>query len=103
MAGVLGAAPAMAGPVVREASGANAAAIQAAVDQFRADLGAQQRRGGGHPAGGRREINWDGGGAARRTLDPVPMTRFCRPRRVILYARVRASRSAASRYPNSAS
>lgn len=69
---------ASAGPVVREASGANAAAIQAAVDQFRADLGGANN---GNTAGsqlfGRREINWDGGGAgANVTLDPSPMTRF---------------------------
>ena len=78
MAGVLGAAPAMAGPVVREASGANAAAIQAAVDQFRADLGgANNGNAVGTQPGGRREINWDGGGAAANVaLDPIPMTRF---------------------------
>jgi hypothetical protein len=77
MAGVLGAAPAIAGPVVREASGANAAAIQAAVDQFRADLGANNGTGGGPQLGGRREINWDGGGAgATAAVDPIPMIRF---------------------------
>jgi hypothetical protein len=78
MAGVFGAAPAVAGPVVREAAGANAAAIQAAVDQFRADLGGANNGNtvGTQPAG-RREINWDGGGAAANvTLDPIPMTRF---------------------------
>jgi hypothetical protein len=75
---VFGAAPAVAGPVVREAAGANAAAIQAAVDQFRADLGGANNGNtvGTQPAG-RREINWDGGGAAANvTLDPIPMTRF---------------------------
>ena len=67
-----------AGPVVREAAGANAAAIQAAVDAFRADLGgANNGNVAGTQAGGRREINWDGGGAAATvTLDPSPMTRF---------------------------
>ena len=51
-----------AGTIVRSATGADAAAIQATVDQFRADLG------GGSPnpdafgslLTGRREINWDG-------------------------------------------
>jgi hypothetical protein len=78
MAGVLGAAPAVAGPVVREAAGANAAAIQAAVDQFRADLGgANNGNTAGTQPSGRREINWDGGGAgATLTLDPTPMERF---------------------------
>ena len=63
---------AAAGPVVREAAGANAAAIQAAVDQFRADLGgATTATAAGTQPGGRREINWDGGGAgANVTLDP---------------------------------
>lgn len=72
------AGPALAGPVVREAAGANAAAIQAAIDQFRADLGGPNNgNAGGTQPGGRREINWDGGGAgAAVTLDPSPMTRF---------------------------
>jgi hypothetical protein len=69
---------AAAGPVVREAAGANAAAIQAAVDQFRADIGGGNNGtiAGSQPFG-RREISWDGGGAAATpTLDPSPMTRF---------------------------
>ncbi len=73
-----GASQVWAGPVVREAAGANAAAIQAAVDAFRADLGgANNGNVAGTQPGGRREINWDGGGAAATvTLDPSPMTRF---------------------------
>ena len=104
MAGVLGAAPAMAGPVVREGSGANAAAIQAVVDQFRADLGGANN---GNTPGtqplGRREINWDGGGAtAPLTLDPIPMTRFsARGARFITTGS--GSPSAACRCPSSAS
>ena len=48
-----------AAPVVTEATGANAAAIQAAVDAYRNSLGVNN---GGDPAqpAGRREINWDG-------------------------------------------
>ena len=49
-----------AAPVVRNASGANAAAIQAAVDQFRADLGGNNNGNNGSFINGRREINWDG-------------------------------------------
>lgn len=49
-----------AAPVIRTASGANAAAIQAAVDQFRADLGGANNGVGGSFTTGRREINWDG-------------------------------------------
>jgi len=50
----------MAAPVVRQAGGANAAAIQATVDQFRADLGGSNNGVGGSFKTGRREINWDG-------------------------------------------
>lgn len=72
------ATPAVAGPVVRQAAGPNAAAIQAAVDQFRADLGDPNNgnTAGSQPAG-RREINWDGGGdAANIGLFPSPMPTF---------------------------
>ena len=45
---------------VRSASGANPAAIQATVDQFRADLGgANNGVGVFSGVGGRREVNWD--------------------------------------------
>ncbi|HQU84055.1 MAG TPA: VCBS repeat-containing protein [Pyrinomonadaceae bacterium] len=46
--------------VTRTASGANAAAIQATVDQFRIDLGGANNGVGGSFSTGRREINWDG-------------------------------------------
>lgn len=46
--------------VSRTASGANAAAIQATVDQFRTDLGGANNGVGGSFTSGRREINWDG-------------------------------------------
>jgi hypothetical protein len=49
-----------AAPVVRNSSGANAAAIQATVDQFRADLGGANNGVGNSFINGRREINWDG-------------------------------------------
>lgn len=53
--------PAFAVPVVEQASGANAAAIQASVDAFRADLGGSLNPNvAGSFASGRREINWDG-------------------------------------------
>lgn len=47
-------------PVVRQGSGANAAALQATVDQFRTDLGGANNGVGGSFTNGRREINWDG-------------------------------------------
>jgi hypothetical protein len=53
--------PAFAVPIVEQASGANAAAIQASVDAFRVDLGGalNPNVAGSFPSG-RREINWDG-------------------------------------------
>ena len=49
-----------AAPVVRTASGADAAAIQTAVDQFRNDLGTLNPNVAQTFPTGRREINWDG-------------------------------------------
>lgn len=48
-----------AAPVVRQGSGANAAAIQAIVDQFRTDLGGVNNGVGGSFTSGRRQIDWD--------------------------------------------
>ncbi len=78
LASLLVPAGASAGPVVREATGLGAAAIQAAVDLFRSDLGNPNNgvTPGSQP-GGRREITWDGGGAAANAATfPVPMTTF---------------------------
>lgn len=50
----------MAAPVIWEATGANPAAIQAAVDAFRTDLGTLNPNTAGSVGSGRREINWDG-------------------------------------------
>ena len=59
-------------PVVFQAAGPNAASIQSTVDAFRAALGNPNN---GNAAGvltsGRREINWDGGGANDTTTAPV--------------------------------
>jgi hypothetical protein len=57
---LLSSGAAQAGLVVRQAHGANGAAIQGAVDQFRVDLGGSNNGVGGSFPGGRREINWDG-------------------------------------------
>jgi PEP-CTERM motif len=55
---------AQADPVLFEASGANAASIQTTVDAFRAALGSPNNANNAGPLeSGRREINWDGGGA----------------------------------------
>src|SRR5688500_5129167 len=65
----LGAAPAARADAfvitTRSAAGADPASIQGAVDLFRADLGNPNNGNAPGPLpGGRREINWDGGGAA---------------------------------------
>ncbi|HEY2867686.1 MAG TPA: VCBS repeat-containing protein [Pyrinomonadaceae bacterium] len=59
--------------VVRQASGADPASIQAAVDQFRADLGPLNTNTRQTFSTGRREINWDGvpeGASAPNSLSP---------------------------------
>src|SRR2546425_572252 len=59
-------------PVVFQAAGPNAASIQSSVDAFRAALGNPNNGNAMGPlAAGRREINWDGGGANNTTTDPV--------------------------------
>ena len=63
---------------LRSAAGVDAASIQAVVDLFRGDLGGVNNGNtAGSQAGGRREINWDGGGAtANATVFPTPMLTF---------------------------
>jgi hypothetical protein len=62
-------------PVVFQAAGSTAASIQSTVDAFRAAVGDPNN--GNNPGplkNGRREINWDGGGANNTT--DVPVTPF---------------------------
>jgi hypothetical protein len=75
---LLPAATAQAAPIVFSAAGADAAAIQASVDGFRAALGgANNGNTPGFQPGGRREINWDGGGAGAPVASfPAVMTSF---------------------------
>lgn len=58
--------------IKRESVGANPAAIQAAVDEFRADLGALNPNNGQSFTSGRREINWDG--VANNVASPNPIS-----------------------------
>src|SRR6185503_2643388 len=69
-------------PVVFQAAGPNAASIQSTVDAFRAALGNPNNGNAPGPlVVGRREINWDGGGAATNTTDPVtPFNTFLNTR-----------------------
>jgi hypothetical protein len=56
---------------VFQAAGPDAAAIQGSVDAFRAALGDPNNGNNGPQDAGRREINWDGGGAADNVTPPV--------------------------------
>lgn len=81
---------ASAAPVIRTASGPDAAAIQAAVDQFRADLGGVNNGVGGSFTIGRREINWDGVPDQFASPNNLPVDFFNvnSPRGVVLSAAV---------------
>ena len=77
----LGAAPAARADTlvitVRSAAGPDPASIQTAADQFRADLGDPNNGNAPGPLpGGRREINWDGGGSTATSPGPTPFTVF---------------------------
>jgi len=62
-------------PTVFQAAGQDATSIQSSVDDFRAALGTPNNGNSAGPlANGRREINWDGGGANLNT--DVPVTPF---------------------------
>jgi hypothetical protein len=72
---------AWAAPVLFSASGATAADIQATVDAFRAALGNPNNGNAPGPiAGGRREINWDGGGATTTASSGTPFNGFLNTR-----------------------
>src|SRR5881397_2963974 len=59
-------------PTVFQAAGPTAASIQSTVDAFRGALGNPNNGNASGPlASGRREINWDGGGANDTTTAPV--------------------------------
>lgn len=73
-----------AAPIVIEGSGADASAIQASVDAFRAALGSPNNGNAPGPLpSGRREINWDGGGVTT-TISPTPFNGFQNNRGALL-------------------
>jgi hypothetical protein len=72
-------------PAVFQAAGPNTASIQGTVDQFRAALGAVNNGNAPGPlAGGRREINWDGGGSTATSPGPTPFTVFLNTRGALM-------------------
>src|SRR5438093_6947173 len=79
----------MAAPVVFEASGSAPADIQAAVDEFRAFLGALNPNVPGSFSDGRREINWDGVPDAFAAPNNLPANFFNlnSPRRAVFFTR----------------
>jgi hypothetical protein len=64
-------------PTVFQAAGPTDTLIQAAIDDFRTELGGDNNLNLPGQATGRREINWDGGGAATNTTGPeTPFNTF---------------------------
>ncbi|HMT06914.1 MAG TPA: VCBS repeat-containing protein [Pyrinomonadaceae bacterium] len=94
----------MAAPVVRQGSGANTAALQSIVDQFRTDLGGANNGVGGSFTTGRREINWDGvpDSFAEPNNFPVDFFNVNSPRGVIFNAVEDATGAALNQFSVSA-
>ncbi len=68
-------------PAVFQAAGPTSGSIQSTVEEFRRQLG--EPNNGNQPGpilGGRREINWDGGGSGDTSLGPTPFTLFLNAR-----------------------
>jgi len=63
-------------PAIFQAAGPNAASIQSTVDQFRAAFGGVNNGNLGPQPGGRREINWDGGGSSATSVGATPFEVF---------------------------
>jgi hypothetical protein len=75
------AAPVRAGFDIFSVGGtASAASIQPTVDAFRAAIGGANNGNAGSVVGGRREINWDGGGATTATVSFLALTTFTNTR-----------------------
>jgi len=67
-------------PKVFQAAGPTIASIQSTVDEYRAALGQPNNGNATTQAGGRREINWDGGGANTTTPPVTPFDVFLNTR-----------------------
>jgi hypothetical protein len=73
--------PGSAAPITTSGTGADPAALQAIVDAFRASLGNPNNGNAPGPlASGRREINWDGGGATTAAVSGPTLTAFTNTR-----------------------
>jgi len=67
-------------PIVFQAAGPDADSIQSTVDAFRRAVGDPDNANNPGAAGGRREINWDGGGATNTTAPVTPFEVFLNTR-----------------------
>lgn len=68
-------------PAVFQAAGPTAASLQSSLDQYRLALGGNNNGNLAGPlAGGRREINWDGGGSNATSPAPTPFAGFLNTR-----------------------
>jgi len=66
---------------VFQAAGPNGSSIQGTIDQFRVALGGANNGNAPGPIdGGRREINWDGGGSTATSVGPTPFDVFLNTR-----------------------
>lgn len=76
LAGLLLSGSLHAAPITTSASGVVPGDLQATVDAFRAAVGDPNNGNNAGQASGRREINWDGGGATTPTTSGTPFTGF---------------------------
>jgi len=66
--------------LVFSASGSIPSSIQGSVDAYRSAIGNPNNGNGAGTTGGRREINWDGGGATTNATTGTPLTAFLNTR-----------------------
>ena len=75
-------------PAVFQAAGPTAASLQSSLDQYRLALGGNNNGNLAGPlAGGRREINWDGGGSNATSPAPTPFAGFLNTRGALFTTR----------------
>ncbi len=72
------------GSILFSVGGSNAASIQGTVDNFRTAIGGANNGNGASTTGGRREINWDGGGLTTPTANNGSLTAFLNTRGALM-------------------
>ena len=71
-------------PIVFQAAGPSVASIQNTVNEYRLALGDANKDTDGPKDGGRREINWDGGGNLQTTITGNPLQNFLSTRGALI-------------------